>query len=310
MRSKKISQISVGKANLPSAGRLAIGLSAGAFTTRLNVIFSHFSILTILCFLLATHCIAQLPPSTIFPSNLEKIQGSMEQIPEPFEGLLVIPEQTLNVADGKYNQIYHAVCFVYVAQRSDGEIVSYKRKFAVYVPERDTLPTAKRVAKLLNILQQLTKQRFKTDHARNLPVVEVWLTAKSGAGLSSDVGGEQFKNQIYIFDIFAERSSSEWFREVCHEYGHYALPGISGFAVPEDWGNGVLGERIFALWIAQELKNERLNAENLPFITAENLSEIVNRQVFPLIQRILSESFDPKTLNLKTLTAIENFCGL
>ena len=41
-------------------------------------------------------------------------------------------------------------------------------------------------------------------------------------------------------------------RQVAHEYGHVALPGIGGFTETDDpWADGHLGELLFPKWLAE-----------------------------------------------------------
>jgi len=171
------------------------------------------------------------------------------------------------------------------------------------------LPTAKRVAKLLLWFHGMTRERLKTDHARNLPTVHVWLTRSAGAGLSPDVGGEQFKNHIYIYDIFAERRAVEWVREVAHEYGHYALPGVIGFTAPEEWSNGVLGERLYLKWLSDDVLTGRIDSDFLPFINEVELNEFQTRQIVPLINRWATQA-DWKRLVRTDAAGMDEYTGL
>ena len=75
--------------------------------------------------------------------------------------------------------------------------------------------------------------------------VDIWL-ARSGAA-----GGRAVGSNIYLYSMGTPRPGSEWFREVAHEYGHVALPGIGGFTETDDaWADGHLGELLFGKWLA------------------------------------------------------------
>ena len=74
---------------------------------------------------------------------------------------------------------------------------------------------------------------------------DVWLCRQG------QTGGEQWRSNIYFYDLDAPRSSIEWIREIIHEYGHLALPAIGGYSAPEYWANGYYGERLITRWIAR-----------------------------------------------------------
>ncbi len=66
-------------------------------------------------------------------------------------------------------------------------------------------------------------------------------------------GAERDDSDIFIYRAFDEaRSPIEWVRQLAHECGHLLIPGIGGFARPEVWGNGELGERLFIYFLTRE----------------------------------------------------------
>src|SRR5262249_16567688 len=150
----------------------------------------------------------------------------MERLGGAFPGLLLTPRGEQSIQDGKYNQPYHAVCYGYIAEQMSGgsRVIGYTRRFSVYAPDADALPLAKRVARELLLLFGENRERLHYEPPHDVPTMDVWLTAQVGPGLLADVGGEQFKNQIYLYSITSDRKPLEWAREVAHEYGHYALP--------------------------------------------------------------------------------------
>ena len=133
--------------------------------------------------------------------------------------------------------------------------------------------------------------------------------SRQSGGLGAEAAGRQIRNQIYLFNIFSERSPAEWLREVAHEYGHYILPGFAGFTAPEEWGNGVLGEQLFLHWIAQEQKAGRISPENLPFVTPEQLEEHLAKRVTPLLKRISSEGINLASLQQKNAEGMNYLCA-
>jgi hypothetical protein len=254
----------------------------------------------------------QTPPAQLSPSQLPRLDAEKEVLTPPFPGLLLTPSAPLRSADGKYGQPYRAVCYGYAALPRPGteKTPLYVRRFAVYAPDSEFLPLAKRVARLLLLLHGLNRERLGFDHPPDMPVVQVWLTRQAGAGLDAGVGGEQFKNQIYLYDVTAARRPIEWARETAHEYGHFALPGVSGFTAPEAWANGVLGERLFLKWLLEEARAGRLSLETLPFVALEDLTLFETRQIAPLVARVLTAGTDAQRLARRDATGMDDYTGL
>lgn len=66
-------------------------------------------------------------------------------------------------------------------------------------------------------------------------------------------GAERHETDIFIYRVFDEaRTPVEWLRQLAHECGHLLIPGVGGFAQPEVWGNGELGERLFIYFLTRE----------------------------------------------------------
>jgi hypothetical protein len=254
---------------------------------------------------------AQPPAERLVPSEVERLDAATETIDGAFPGLLVVPRGDQLDKDDKYSQPYHAVCCGYIAERASGsnKVIGYARRFYVHAPDADALPLAKRVARELLLLLAENRERLRYDPPRDNPTVDVWLTRQNGQGLSADVGGEQFKNKIYIYGITSDRRPIEWMREVAHEYGHYALPGVSGFHAPEEWANGVLGERLFLKWLADDLRAGRLRPEDLPFVTPEQLNDYIARQVTPLIRRIAHDGVDAHLVARRDAAGMDYYTG-
>lgn len=238
-----------------------------------------------------------------------------ELFSEPAPGLLLMPEGSSDAIDSKYSLPFHFACPVYVAEYGPGKapgssIKSYRQRFLVHAPDRENAPLARRVGRMLLLLHTLFRRHMGRDHPYNGQIVEVWLTQQKGAGVAGDAGGEQFKNQIYLFALTAERTSLEWAREISHEYGHYILPGISGFSAPEEWANGMLGERLFLSWLNLHLRSGSLKPEAIPFVTPRDLQIYVERQVTPLLRRIARDGLDTRMLTRKDAAGMDYFTGL
>jgi hypothetical protein len=263
--------------------------------------------------------VAQPPPAVLSPdvTASQSDAYAVELLSGSFPGALLIPRAEGKDQDGKYGQSYHAACYAYVGARSPGaqdasRIERYTRRFAVHIAEREGLPLAKRVARLLLLLYGENQKRLHIDHPYN-DTVDVWLSARSIPSQGNgDAGGEQFKNQIYLYNIAAERPPAEWAREIAHEYGHYALPGVSGFREPEEWANGVLGERLFLKWLDEDQHSALLKPEEIPFVDAAQLDDYIHKQVTPLIRRIAfaHEGYDGSALMRKDAAGMDNYTAL
>ena len=251
-------------------------------------------------------------PQRVAKSDIPFMESESEIVSGAFPGLLLTPKALPNYRDAKYLQSYHAAVHVYVEAPRDDKLgeTSYERRFVVCCQDRQGLPFAKKTARALLLLCNERKAHFRTDHPANQPVVNVWITGTKAPGVSADVGGEQFENQIYLHNVETDRSPVEWMREIAHEYGHYSLPGISGFETPEEWGNGVLGERLYLKWILESIANGRLNDENLGLGTREGLSGFVSEQVTPLMNEILRDGIDFKKLGSSNPASMNYYTGL
>ncbi|HZT40622.1 MAG TPA: hypothetical protein VFA07_00465 [Chthonomonadaceae bacterium] len=255
------------------------------------------------------------PPAHLNPSELEDLSGEKEELDGRFAGLLFVPRGDFNLTDDKYGQPFHAVCYAYTAERAvgsadNGPIAGYDLRFAVYAPDADSLALAKRVSRLLLLLLGEARARLRYDHPSDISVVSVWLTRQTEQGLSADVGGEQLKDQIYLYNIYSERKPIEWAREVAHEYGHFSLIGVSGYTSPEEWANGVLGERLYLKWLHDDLSAGRLHPEQVPFVTPEMLGDYVTRQVDPLLRRIAREGVDEHEIGRRNAAGMDAFTAL
>ena len=253
---------------------------------------------------------ANTPPALLVPAEAEKLAGIREAVTGPFPGLLFVPQVENQTSDEKYRQPYHTLCAVYTAEKAKDAVIGYVLRFRVYAPNAGSLPLARRAARLLLLLHGENRERLGYEHPKTLPVIDVWLSGQAGAGLSSDIGGEQFGSQIYIYRIFAERSPAEWAREIAHEYGHFALPGVTGFTEPEAWANGVLGERLFLLWLQEDLERPRLQPADIPFVTPPELAAYCEKQCAPLIRRIAQYGPDTKAMARRDAADMEAFVGL
>ncbi|UCH33035.1 MAG: tetratricopeptide repeat protein [Armatimonadota bacterium] len=95
--------------------------------------------------------------------------------------------------------------------------------------------------------------------------LDVWLAELGRAGAETSGGS------IYLLDAARERHPGEWVRQVIHECGHAALPGVNHFDEPEPWANGRLGEHLFSRW----LTDRRASAPEHPWLSAADFAPLI-----------------------------------
>ena len=275
---------------------------------RIDTRQSRIGLLCLLLLLLIGRAEGQNVPSELVPSEVERLDGEKIRIAGNYPGLIYIPRNTPPISDSEYQQNFKVACGVYIAERAGEDLIRYARRFIVYIPDAELLPIGRRVARTLQLLHALHKDRLRLDHARTNPTVEVWLL-RQGGGVSAEAAGRQFKNQIYFFNLLTDRTPVEWLREVAHEYGHYILPGVSGFTAPEEWGNGVLGERLFLCWLQNALQTNTLPADALPFAKPEDLDAYLQAKIEPLLRKICNEGISEAGMKRKDAEGMNYFTG-
>lgn len=184
-------------------------------------------------------------------------------------------------------------------------------RFMVFAPSKSDAVLAERAARFLLLLYNEVHRRLTIDHPAGQPL-HVWLDAGAQPGGEADAGGQQFRDQVYIYRIYSSRTPLEWGRELAHEYGHYILPGVAGFSAPEEWANGVLGERLFISWLARDLRKGALAATSLPVMTPQDVRTYLERQVYPLLARYTARGrpFAPPTLKRRNAAGMDTYTGL
>jgi len=155
-------------------------------------------------------------------------------------GTLIVPKSYLptHAAEPQHHWKFAKVVYVYSSDAEAGRLFC-----AVHFPGEANTALATRIARLLALAHQTLTRRTGQEAANGTAPFDVWLCT---GGLS---GGEQWRDNIYLYDIDAPRSSIEWLRETVHEYSHLALPAVGGYEAPEYWANGYLGERLLVRWL-------------------------------------------------------------
>lgn len=167
----------------------------------------------------------------------------------PNEGPIV--ERALPGTPNTRGQFNRGV-YGYLEEHEAGE---FRLAVIVYYPSQllsgkdtDLAPTAQRLAHLA------LRYRMYAQGYLGLPpqgdregINRIWLC------LDGPDGAERQETDIFLYRVLsAERSPLEWLRQLAHECGHLLIPAIGGFASPEMWGNGEVGERLFLHWLAKE----------------------------------------------------------
>ncbi len=238
---------------------------------------------------------ADILPERLGIADAEGLDAERSAIGRPFPGLIAVPNADGGTTDARYGQLFHAACYAYAVERKySGAAAEYERRFIVHVPVAEAMQLARRVARLLLLFQGEMRARLNYQPMAANSTVNVWLMDRPG--LQSDSGGEQIGNNIYLYDIYEERKLIEWVREIAHEYGHLALPGVCGFTEPEAWANGVLGERLFLKWLDDDLRSAKIKPADIAFGSRVDVEEYNARQVSPLIGRIARDGLNARLM--------------
>jgi hypothetical protein len=266
-------------------------------------VFYFISILFLMQLSAACFSSADVLPDRLTSKEIAALSAETQFFHNYTESLLIIPGTKASdnlYRDPRDSEIYRAVCYVYIQENG-----IYIRRFAIYTPDYEMLPYARRAGRFCALLWGAANVRLKTL-CQNLRagIVNLWLTRR-GEG-----GGEHFRNNLYLYSLLSERTGLEWARTLAHEYGHYLLPGASGYVEPENWGNGLLGERLFLRWIRDDLESRRLESEQVSFVTLADLNDYCEKQVSPLIEQIRNAGPDHALLAGNRKASMDAFTGL
>ena len=129
---------------------------------------------------------------------------------------------------------------------------------------------AERAGRLLLLARDTMARNLRCAPFNDDRPFDVWLCRGGKAG------GEQWRDNIYFYDLDTPRSSIEWIREIIHEYSHLALAPVGGYEAPEYWANGYIGERLVVRWIMRRSDGPQL-VERLwgTFSGAPNFSRLL-----------------------------------
>ncbi len=159
-------------------------------------------------------------------------------------------------------------------------------------------------ARMLLRLWDFNRWRMNSDHGHifNLRTVDLYLCFGGEPGGQQvliedhdelDNNGNPFRaNNIYIYAITSLTDKLEFAREIAHEYGHATWPAIGGFTKPEQWANGDMGERVFLMWMLQEIEKGTLGRDDMMQARVEDLRVMYKNRILPDMERVATRGPD------------------
>ena len=165
----------------------------------------------------------------------------VETTPLPYDlGTVIVPKTYLptHAEEPQHHWSFAKVVYVYSADAESPRLFC-----AVHYHNEADAALAARIARLLALAHQTLTRKTGQEAANGAAPFDVWLCT------GGQNGGEQWRDNLYLYDLETPRSSIEWLRETVHEYAHLALPAIGGYEAPEYWANGYLGERLLVRWM-------------------------------------------------------------
>jgi hypothetical protein len=196
---------------------------------------------------------------------------------------------------------------------------SVHMRFRVYAQEHKTSETlSPKVAQMLMTLWGECLHRMNYDHADlyNGSIVDVFLCIAGRPGgeqrfdITVEGGREKRVNTMYFYDLSSFTDPVEMAREVAHEYGHAELPAIGGYTAPENWANGILGERLFLNWMTQGLEQGRYGPADAMGSTAADLRKWVTGHVDPLVLKASATLPTQAWLKNSSAEGMDRYTGL
>lgn len=164
----------------------------------------------------------------------------VDATPLPYDlGTLIVPKTYLptHAEEPQHHWAFAKVVYVYSSDAGAPRLFC-----AVHYPGEANRALAVRIARLLALAHQTLTRKTGQEAANGTAPFDVWLCT------GGQSGGEQWRDNVYLYDLQTPRSSIEWLRETVHEYAHLALPAVGGYDAPEYWANGYLGERLLVRW--------------------------------------------------------------
>ncbi len=183
-------------------------------------------------------------------------------------------QQKVARTDPKHGWQFTVACYGYFRTEHQSQ---QELRFRVYAQQTEDLPAAQKVCRLLLRLQEIAWLRLRFQiNLQGERVLNVWLCRQGNAG------GEQWRNNLYIYSIQEIREPLEWLREVAHEFSHALFPGITGYTAPEPWANGYMGERLFMTWLDVLVQSGQLSPEDVCGTSLTDIRAFAQQRCLPL----------------------------
>jgi hypothetical protein len=171
------------------------------------------------------------------------VEGAQPSAVRAFLTAEALPAPEERMSDPVFGHRFQRAIYGAVMNRSSD---SWVLAFRAMVQTENRLPLAKECIDLLLRLRALCQLNAPT---RRLGPIDVWLCEEGKPGAQSS------GSNIYILSAGTRRPPEEWIRQLCHEFGHVALPGVNHFPQPEPWSNGLMGELVFGRWLAAAVES-------------------------------------------------------
>lgn len=217
-------------------------------------------------------------PDQLPPSLLPSLPLDLTPIEDLGVAAQVQPYIVSNAIEPQHGAAFPRVCYIFRSRTVDVAQVFCR----VHYSEDQDADLAQRIGSLLLFGRHiLVSETHHAPHNDDDQPFDVWLCRDGMAG------GEQWRTNIYFYELDSDRSSIEWIREILHEYSHLALPAVGGFTAPEYWANGYLGERLLVRWI-QRTPGGPETVEKLwgTFSGAQNFDRLLIAPPIELYRRI------------------------
>ncbi|MBC7328218.1 hypothetical protein H5T87_08930 [bacterium] len=207
------------------------------------------------------------------------------------------PPSTIQI-DPWHRWKFNRLLYGYVEEKN-----IYKLVIRLYFPSRylsstgnDYLPLAKKIMELSLKFYILGAVNLGlTPRWSKEGIVDIWLSE------NGNYAGEQIGKDLYIYQIAKERSELELLREIAHEWGHHIIPPIGPYTAPEEWANGVIGERLLLKLYSSTLPASEERTKIIKFLEEKNEKPI---EIF------LKEGYPSETIGDKSEKGFWYLVGL
>lgn len=182
--------------------------------------------------------------------------------------------------DPQASEVFNRVLHAYIQQPNDGE---WRLAFRVLY-NRLSEGAEELAPRVMRVLLQV-----RATHAAYLGAswpaaltrpVDVWIRGEG------DGGAEQSGPNLFLLGAATPREPLELMRQIAHEFGHLALPGIGPLTAPEPWGNGFLGEMLYLRWLSRAPESAAL------CVPRAELAAYVRHEVEPLARAFAAAGWE------------------